>query len=233
MDIKAALDLIEANLEDKDVKGFFDKNVKTPSTDELFSTLEKTDEGKAKLHSFADKRVTSGVTSALEKFKAEKLPAILEEKLAEQAAELTAKLKPEKTEAEKAMDELNKKVQRLEKENKLAESKSAVFDLFAKSKVDTSLADVFISEDRDTAIANASKFIEDYNKSIDSLVEVKVKETFKKHGYNPDKVKENEPTVVTQKQIDNAAEEARRLGTDESRANYARLKRQFAAQNNK
>lgn len=235
-ELKKAFELIKGNKEDKEVANELSKLAPEKSTEDYFKTIQESEEGKKLLNSFADKRVSSGVKTAIERFKEKELNEIVSSKLKEQEEELRTKYNPELTEAEKQLIETNKRLEQLEKREKMANSKNALLERFASEKIDTSFVDHFVSEDPDKSLEKASSFIEKFREAVKINAEQEVKSVFDKHGYdpnNPPKGGDNDgggSGTVTEKQLVSAREKAMSLGTNEARAEYSLLKRKAEAQ---
>lgn len=237
-ELKNAIKLLTGSKDDAEVQAALKELVPGMTVDDAIKMVEADDEGKKFLNTFADKRVTAGVTTAIDNFKKKDMLAIIDEKVKEKEAELTKKLKPELTETEKQLMETNKRIADLERKEKIANSTTAVTKLFAKEKMDTEFIDHFVGEDMDSSISSASTFIEKFKQAVKAEAEGEVQKIFDKHGYDPKNPGSNrndggDTGNVTKAMIEVAHKKAQNLGTHEARAEYSLMKRKYEAQKKK
>jgi hypothetical protein len=227
-ELKKALELISKSKDVEEVQQELVKLVPGVQPKDAFSILEKSDEGKILLNSFADKRVTEGVNTAIEKFKKKDMPEFITKAVKEKETELTKKFKPELSEEAKRLIEHEKEIEELKRENKLAQSEAKITSLFAKEKVNTSFIPYFVGEDLDSSINKATEFIKEFQQAVSMDSEAVVKEKFKELKFDPDKKDDKDSGgVVSEKDVETAREKARELGTNEARAEYSMLKKKY------
>lgn len=230
-ELKKAFELISANKEKEEVKSELKKLHGTPTVEDAFALLQGDENGTKLLESYADKRVSSGVNSALENFKKKEVPKLLQEAIKTKEAELEAKYNPQMSPLEKEAVALKTRVAELERTNKITDTTATLTKLFVTKNVDPTFVDLFVSEDKDEAIKKAENFADFFTKKVNETVNVQVESLLKQHGYDPNQTKKApQAGKVTQQQIEKAADDARRLGTAESRAAYSLLKQEFELQ---
>lgn len=233
-ELRKALELLTAHKNDEAVKTELAKLVKPSTSEELYVALQGDENGKKLLDSYADKRVTTGVASAVENFKKKELPTFIADAVKKKEEELEKKYNPTKTEAEKKLEALEKETEELKRVNKLSTTRTALTTLFAEKNLNTAFMDLFVHEDTDAAVKKASDFAEAVTKEITTKVNGQVETLLKQHGYDPKQTDLTRNTgKITQQHLDAAADAARKSGTAEARANYSLLKQQFNLQEEK
>lgn len=229
-ELRKALDLVKANSAVQEVVTEISGIIPISAA---LKMVEEHEDGKKFLNTYADKRVTTGVNTALENFKKKEMVTFVADALKKQEDELTKKLKPEMTEFEKKQLETDKKVSELERKNKIADTKLSLTNLFTTNKIKSEFIDLFVSEDTDTAVSNATKFVASFNQAVKDVADLEVKEVFKKAGYDPQGSHVVTKTVVTKELLKAAEDKARQIGTVDARAEYALLKQDFENQTQK
>lgn len=232
-ELKKALELLTAHKDDESVKTELKKLVPV-SVAEAFELVEKNEDGKKLLNSFADKRVTSGIATAIENFKKKDVPGLIADALKKQE-EAFKKDGVELSESDKKLLEINKEVENLKRKNQLAETKAALMPIFASNNLDLAFVDYFVGEDKETAIAAATTFSSKVKDAVKQLVDNEVKTVFQQIGYDPNNPshKTKGSQQVTTQMLEAAKEKAMKLGTIEARAEYAQLKQTFESQSDK
>lgn len=227
-ELRKALGLISKSKDDSEVQKELRKLVPDVTPKDAFSLLEKSDDGKVLLNSFADKRVTDGVTTALKKYKEKELPEVIGKAVKEKEDELTKKFNPELSEEAKRLLANEKEIAQLKKENAMSKAKAEVTSLFAKQAISTDFIDYFVSDDLDSSIAKASEFAEKFKQAVSASSDETVKKKFKELKFDPEKDGgKDKGTAVTKQDLERAEQRARELGTNESRAEYSILKKKY------
>lgn len=200
--------------------------------DSLFETLVKRESFAKKVDSYADKRVTSGVATALEKFKTKELPSIIAEKLSTKEKELEAKYNPPTTAEQKAIAEANKRIEELERKNKLSVTRAVVTEAILKDNMPKEWIDMFVSEDTEASLAKVKSFAAEYqeslNERISAALKLKVKDTETSPISNT-RGRNDDDDVITKGYLDELAKKARAYGKFEDQAAYVLAKQKYDA----
>lgn len=220
-----AIALIKAESSDKSVLEELKKEGIIPEVNvkDAIKLVEGSDEGKDFLTRYTDRKVTQAVNTRIENFKSKDMQDILSEKLKAQEVELTKKLKPELSDAEKRLMETEKKLAELERNGKLSESKASLVKVFANKGLDTDLADFFVSEDKDASVTRATTFAESVQKLVETKISDGVEKAIKDKGYVPP-VSKDTGAEVTKDSLAKLADIARSSGRVEDHAKYAEAK---------
>ena len=226
-ELKKALELIKANKENSELKTEL-KALLPVSAAEAFALVEADEEGKKLLNTFADKRVTDGVKTAVENYKKKEVPKLIADALKTQETEFKGK-GVELSEADKKTLAIEKEVADLKRENKIAATKNKLIPIFAASGLDLALVDNFVNEDVDAAVTAATAFSGLFKDAVKKQADSEVQAIFKQIGYDPNNpsIKQKGAEVVTAQQLEAARTKAQQIGTVEARAEYAQLKNKF------
>lgn len=224
-ELKKALELISTN---KDLPELQTELVKVVPVTLATKLVEEHEDGKKFLNQYADKRVSQGVTTAIENFKKEKLPSIISEEVAKAEEALTKKLKPELSESEKKLLEVQKRQEELELREKQKDTEVAVLKYLSENKLPVTFATFFKGTSFDELKPAVDAFKDLYTTNITSHVENFIKE----QGYVPgkDKTDDKSGDSVTEEKLKQLEKRARELGTVQSRTDYALAKRAYEAQ---
>jgi hypothetical protein len=223
--LKQALELISTNKDLPEVQGELLKFVPITSAIKL---VEEHEDGKKFLNQTADKRVSQGITTAIDNFKKEKLPSMISEEVAKAEEALTKKLKPELTESEKKLIEIQKKQEGLELREKQKDTEVAVLKYLSEQKLPVSFATFFKGTSFEELKPAVDSFKDLYNTTTTAYVEAFIKE----QGYVPakDKTGGNPGDTITEDKLKALEKRARELGTVQARTDYALAKREHEAQ---
>jgi len=229
-ELRKALELVTTN---KDLPELQTELTKVVSITAATKLVEEHEDGKKFLNQYADKRVSQGITTAIENFKKEKLPSILSEEISKAEEALTKKLKPELTPAEKEALELKKRMEEFELREQRKDTEVQVLKYLGEKQLPTTFADLFKGTKFDEVKPVIDTFIDMYNNSINAKIDLHIKE----HGYVPKKDGDSGDSgkggAITAEKLKALEDRARSLGTVQARTDYALAKRAFEAQNNK
>lgn len=190
-------------------------NAQVYSLDEVQKWLDEDSEGKKWHQSYGD----AIVTKAIKTYEEKTLPKKVEE-------EITKRFPPE-TEEQKQYRELK---QQFEDEKQLrvrTEMKNKAMAVATEKSLPSTLVDFFIGADEEATVANLGLLEQAFNAAVQTAVEA----TFKNNGRTPYDTGSQSPDSL-KKQLEEAAERARKSGRDEDLAAYSRLKLQMMQQNN-
>lgn len=178
MNIKEIKEYLENNKENKEVIDFI-KSIQQPLTRDAVENWCKEGEGRSWRDSICDiysqKAVETARTNALEKFKKEELPKLQEEYY-------KAKTNEGMTEEQKQVRELQTQLEKMQKQQKINETKNNYSKVFAEKGLDVRMLD-FINLDRENDLID--KDISTMEEIFKSNVNSKVEETFKNNPTPP------------------------------------------------
>ncbi|WP_297428906.1 DUF4355 domain-containing protein [Clostridium sp.] len=137
--------------------------------------LDESDDGKRYLQAYGDKRVNDGITTAIEKFKKEKMPSLLDEEI--------KKRFPEADPKDKAIAELKAEMEAMKASNLKKDLTNKALKTLTENKLPSQLADFIVGNDEETTNKNLETLTNIFNQYGES-----VKTDFAKSGaYNPPK----------------------------------------------
>ncbi len=169
---------INENSESEDVKGLI-KSFQQPITRDAVENWCKEGEGRSWRDSICDiysqKAVETARTNALEKFKKEELPKLQEEYYKNKTNEGM-------TEEQKQVRELQTQLEKMQKQQKINETKNNYSKVFAEKGLDVRMLD-FLNLDRENDLID--KDISTMEEIFKSNVNSKVEETFKNNPTPP------------------------------------------------
>lgn len=111
-----------------------------------------------------------------EKYKAEKLPGLIDAEVQKKVAELN----PPKTDAEKRVAELEQKYAEMERNNRLAGIRTKVVKLATEKGLPISIAEQLVKDDEDGTMATLDLFSNEFTTAVNAAVESRMK------GINPE-----------------------------------------------
>lgn len=178
MDIKEIKEYLDNNKENKEVIDFI-KSIQQPLTRDTVEMWCKEGEGKSWLDRNCDiystKAIETARTNALEKFKKEELPKLQEEYYKTKTGEGM-------TEEQKQVRELQTQLEKMQKQQKINETKNNYSKVFAEKGLDVRMLD-FLNLDRENDLID--KDISAMEEIFKSNVNSKVEETFKNNPTPP------------------------------------------------
>ena len=178
MDIKEIKEYLDNNKENKEVIDFI-KSIQQPLTRDTVEMWCKEGEGKSWLDRNCDiystKAIETARTNALEKFKKEELPKLQEEYY-------KAKTNEGMTPEQKQVRELQTQLEKMQKQQKINETKNNYSKVFAEKGLDVRMLD-FLNLDRENDLID--KDISTMEEIFKSNVNSKVEETFKNNPTPP------------------------------------------------
>lgn len=178
MDIKEIKEYLDNNKENKEVIDFI-KSIQQPITRDTVEMWCKEGEGKSWLDRNCDiystKAIETARTNALEKFKKEELPKLQEEYY-------KAKTNEGMTPEQKQVRELQTQLEKMQKQQKINETKNNYSKVFAEKGLDVRMLD-FLNLDRENDLID--KDISTMEEIFKSNVNSKVEETFKNNPTPP------------------------------------------------
>lgn len=178
MDIKEIKEYLDNNKENKEVIDFI-KSIQQPITRDTVEMWCKEGEGKSWLDRNCDiystKAIETARTNALEKFKKEELPKLQEEYY-------KAKTNEGMTPEQKQVRELQTQLEKMQKQQKINETKNNYSKVFAEKGLDVRMLD-FLNLDRENDLID--KDISAMEEIFKSNVNSKVEETFKNNPTPP------------------------------------------------
>lgn len=178
MDIKEIKEYLDNNKENKEVIDFI-KSIQQPLTRDTVEMWCKEGEGKSWLDRNCDiystKAIETARTNALEKFKKEELPKLQEEYYKNKTNE---GMTPE----QKQVRELQTQLEKMQKQQKINETKNNYSKVFAEKGLDVRMLD-FLNLDRENDLID--KDISTMEEIFKSNVNSKVEETFKNNPTPP------------------------------------------------
>lgn len=178
MDIKEIKEYLDNNKENKEVIDFI-KSIQQPLTRDTVEMWCKEGEGKSWLDRNCDiystKAIETARTNALEKFKKEELPKLQEEYYKNKTNEGM-------TEEQKQVRELQTQLEKMQKQQKINETKNNYSKVFAEKGLDVRMLD-FLNLDRENDLID--KDISTMEEIFKSNVNSKVEETFKNNPTPP------------------------------------------------
>lgn len=180
------------------------------SLDAVQAWLNQDESGKKWLQSHSD----SFVTKAIKTYEEKTLPKKIDEEI--------AKRYPPETEEQKQLRELKEQFEQEKKLRVHTELKNKAIAVATEKGLPTGLVDFFVGADEDITLANLGTLEQVFNTAVQTSVEAK----FKQSGRQPHDSGNQNPGSL-QKQLEDAAERARRTGRDEDMAVYSALKLQM------
>ncbi|MGK5511780.1 DUF4355 domain-containing protein [Brevibacillus formosus] len=133
-----------------------------------------------------------------------------------------AKRYPPETEEQMQLRELKQQFEQEKQARVRQELKNKALAIATEKSLPTGLVDFFVGADEDTTLSNLGTFEQAFNAAVQASVEAK----FKQGGRQPHDSGSQTPDSL-QKQLEDAAERARRTGRDEDMAAYSALKLQM------
>ena len=177
MNINEIKEYLDANVENDEVKDFI-KSLQNPITRDLVENWTKDGEGRSWRDSicdiYSDKAIKIAKVNAVEDFKKNELPKIIEDELKKKSNEGKT---PEQIEAE----EWRRKAEALEKEKAKAELSNKYTKILGEKGYTPDLVEFCFDEKEEGFNAKLEKI----SKLIDSSVEVQVKEKLGQSNYEP------------------------------------------------
>lgn len=149
---------------------FKSKEPKSPTIDE-FKSLILSD---SNFKSFMDKENSKYYSEKLEHFKKNDMQTLIN-------AEVLKRTSTNETEEQKAIRELNQKLDRLEKEKRHTEMISKYKDVLSEKKIPTNLIEYLLSDDDEKTNAN----IDIFENSMKQYIQARVDERIKDGSYTP------------------------------------------------
>lgn len=175
MNINEIKEYLDTNKENSEVKEFI-QSLQVPLTRDIVENWTKEGEGRSWRDSvcdiYSDKAVKTAKAHAVENFKKNELPKIIEDELKKKSNEGKT---PEQIEAE----EWRRKAEALEKEKAKAELSNKYTKILGEKGYSTDLVEFCFDEKEDEFNAKLDKI----SKLIDSSVEVQVKEKLGQSNY--------------------------------------------------
>ncbi|UWD50633.1 DUF4355 domain-containing protein (plasmid) [Clostridioides difficile] len=147
------------------LENFKSKEPKSPTIDE-FKALILSD---SNFKSFMDKENNNYYSEKLEHFKKNDMQTLIN-------AEVLKRTSTNETDEQKAIRELNEKLDRLEKEKRHTEMISKYKDILVEKKIPTNLIEYLLSDDDEKTIANIDIFENSMKKYIQSRVDERIKD---------------------------------------------------------
>lgn len=172
------------------VKGLAPTAPQTIALDGVTKFLSENEDGKKYLQSYTDKRVTDGIKTAIEKFKTDNLPSLVDSEY--------KKKYPEADPKDKALADLQAKFAKMEADNVKKDLTNNALKALTEKKLPPELADFAIGNDAETT-----------NKNIETIANLfstygeTVKTEFAKGGYKPPK-EDHKPTDEETKALNEA-----------------------------
>lgn len=123
--------------------------------------LEENEEGKTYLQSTTDKRVTDGVNTAIENFKKEKVPGLIDDEI--------KKRYPDKDPKDKAIEDMKAEMEKMKAENLKKDLTNKALKVMTEKKLPADLVNFMVGADESTTKQNIDAFSNVFSKHDEAL----------------------------------------------------------------
>lgn len=143
------------------VKGLTATEPQAITLDGVTKFLAENEDGKKYLQSYADSKVTNGVQTAIENFKKDKLPGLVDEEY--------KKKYPEADPKDKALADMKAEIEKMKTDSLRKDLTNKALKTLTEKKLPSELADFIVGNDEDTTNKNLETFANIFNQYSEAV----------------------------------------------------------------